>query len=80
MKRSNLLDLIKDARKHPEGAQASAGKWRAFKKADGAVDIWHYTTRLIEVGPRGKVRTISEGWGSVSDKRGIKTILEGMKT
>lgn len=78
MTRSNLTNLIVDARKHWNGAQCSGYKWRAHRRGNGNIEVWHWHTHMITVLPNNSIVTISDGWGSPSDKSGISKIKSGL--
>jgi hypothetical protein len=73
-RRTNLSNLLSAAREGGE-ATASSGRWAASRGPDGNVDIYHHTTHMVTVEADGEVVPINEGWGSVSDKCGIRKIL-----
>ena len=75
MKQSNLANLVVDAVRHGS-ASASGQKWRAHY-ADGVTEVWHFNTRLIDVARDGTVTPVNPGWGSTTDRCGIRRITAG---
>jgi hypothetical protein len=80
MFRSNLSNLVADAFRHGE-ASASDRKWQAFRFG-GIVGVWHYDTRLFDVTCKapdggGRVVPVDPGWGSASDRAGVRRITDG---
>ena len=73
--RSNLSNLISDAHRHME-SQASAGKWRAYFTGRG-VDVWHHATHLFTFLNDGTVVPINAGYGSTTDRCGVRRITQG---
>ena len=73
--RSNLSNLISDAHRHME-SQASAGKWRAYFTGQG-VDVWHHATHLFTFLNDGTVVPINAGYGSTTDRCGVRRITQG---
>lgn len=47
------------------------GAWRAVQVADDKREIWHYGT-LMALANDGTLVQVSAGWGSVSDKAGMR--------
>jgi hypothetical protein len=71
--RANQETLVAVARRH---GKAVASSWRAYRDNDsGAVLVWHYDTLMLEIDDDNTVRGISGGWGSMTDKCGIRKIL-----
>jgi len=90
MKSSNLSNLIQDAVEYRR-ASASAGKWVAvlvqgdpvFDRAM-IVEVWHHGTHMFDARMGHKDFTASEavtpvdpGYGSTSDRCGVRRITEG---
>ena len=75
MKRSNLTNLVVDAVRHGE-ASASSRHWQA-SYTDGIVSVWHYATHMIDVTRGGIVTPVNPGWGSTTDRCGIRRITAG---
>lgn len=88
---STLKNLINDAYKAgPFGhASASAGRWEASMYTPAAygsdvrvIGVFHHGTELIRVvmdenGAASKVVPISSGWGSTTDRCGVRKITDG---
>ena len=70
----NLTNLVAIARKKVGTTMASS---RRAERCEGetVVDIYHYATLMLSVHDDGKVTPISKGWGSMSDKKGVRKIL-----
>ena len=56
-------------------AQASGGAWHPTLTESGSVVMGDGDTGMIGVKADGTVIPSSRGWGSVSDKQGIKKVL-----
>ena len=81
MKQSNLTNLVIDACRHG-GASASGRKWQAVVCLGGRgerpyVAIWHFNTHMIDVTRGGIVTPVNPGWGSTTDRCGIRKITAG---
>lgn len=75
---ATLRTLITTARKAKSGkATASEGRWKAVIGIDG-VYVYHYTTQMIIVTPDNDIIAVNEGWGSQTDKRGVREIARGV--
>ena len=89
--RSNLTNLVRDAIRHGE-ATASSGKWRAYRspcergKSNPygwardpyyAVEVWHHNTAMFRVYQDGAVAPLDTGWGSTTDRCGVRKITSG---
>jgi hypothetical protein len=86
--RSNLTNLVRDAMAHGE-ATASDGKWRAYRdpcergKSNPyrdpyyAVEVWHHATAMIRVYGDGEVIGLDPGYGSTTDRCGIRRVTAG---
>jgi hypothetical protein len=73
---ASLSTLIEDAVLKGR-ATASDGRWRAYRQGDEVI-VRHFSTDMIAVCMTTmKVRPISEGWGSMTDKVGIGKVLRG---
>lgn len=75
MYRSNLKNLVRDAFVHGE-ASASDGRWYAWHFG-GAVGVWHYRTHMFNVTRDGQVIPVNPGWGSMTDRAGVRRITDG---
>ena len=67
-------------RPHVPNKVSFAGSNRAWKSVDmdnGDRDIYHYSTRMGFIRD-GNFYQVSDGWGSVSDKQGIRKILRSL--
>jgi len=75
---ATLQTLITTARKAKSGkAQASEGRWKAVRHDDG-VCVYHYATQMVLVTPDNEIIPVNAGWGSMTDKKGIRTIARGI--
>ena len=75
---ATLRTLVTTARKAKSGkAQASEGRWKAVRHDDG-VCVYHYHTQMILITPDNDIVAINEGWGSRTDKRGVREIARGI--
>ena len=88
---STLKNLINDAYKAGVfgHASASAGRWQADMYTPAAygsdvrvIGVWHHGTELIRVvmdenGVASKVIPIDSGWGSTTDRCGVRKITDG---
>ena len=75
MKQSNFKNLISDAHRHMEAA-ASSGRWQAFFTGPG-VDVYHFRTHMFTFLNDGTVGPVNPGWGSTTDRCGVRRITEG---
>ena len=75
MKQSNLANLVVDAIRHGD-ASASGRNWQA-SYTDGTVAVWHFSTHMINVARDGTVTPVNPGWGSTTDRCGIRKITAG---
>ena len=89
MKSSNLSSLIQDAILH-RSASASNGKWVAMLVQGDpvfdtamVVEVWHHGTHMFEAFmgtpmPASEgVTPVNPGYGSTSDRCGVRRITEG---
>ena len=90
MKSSNLSNLVQDAVEYRR-ASASDGKWVAVLvqgdpvfDAEMLVEVWHHGTHMFDcrMGLRGMpasagVTPVGPGYGSTSDRCGVRRITEG---
>ena len=85
MKQSNLANLVVDAYRYDESS-ASGRNWRAIKRWSGLrprsvdsqiVGVWHFSTHMIDVARDGTVTPVNPGWGSTTDRCGIRKITAG---
>ena len=75
---ATLRTLVTTARKAKSGkAQASEGRWKAIRHDDG-VCVYHYFTQMIRITPDNEIVAVNEGWGSMTDKRGVREIARGV--
>ena len=87
---STLKNLINDAYRAGwrSYASASAGRWQAEAYSreafsdDTVIGVWHHGTELIRVvmdknGVASKVIPIDSGWGSTTDRCGVRKITDG---
>ena len=77
MKQSNLTNLVVDAIRHGD-ASASGRKWQAhYDVFNGTVSVYHFSTHMINVARDGTVTPVNPGWGSTTDRCGIRKITAG---
>lgn len=75
---ATLGTLITTARTAKSGkAQASEGRWKAVRHDDG-VCVYHHATQMILVTPDNEIIPVNAGWGSMTDKVGIRKIAQGI--
>jgi hypothetical protein len=75
---ATLRTLVTTARTNRRGrALASDGRWKAVRHHDG-VHVYHYTTEMILITPENDIIAINEGWGSMTDKKGVREIARGV--
>lgn len=75
---ATLRTLVTTARKAKSGkAQASEGRWKAVFHYDG-VHVYHHTTEMILITHDNDIIAVNEGWGSQTDKRGVREIARGI--
>ena len=77
MTRSNLNNLIFDARANKYGAQCSQFRWRAIP-TDDSIEVWHWYTHMVTILKDNTTVRFSEGWDSPTDKSGISRIKSGL--
>jgi len=72
-----IEDFVK--RPHKVGKLHKIGNrgWSALDRESGDREVYHYST-LMGIIRNGKYYQVSDGWGSVSDKQGIKKILRAL--
>ena len=75
MKQSNLTNLVVDAIRHGD-ASASGRNWQA-SYTDGTVSVYHFSTHMINIARDGTVTPVNPGWGSTTDRCGIRKITAG---
>ena len=72
----NLTNLVAIARSKGGPSTTKASSWSAVRyEGEPLVDIYHYATLMLSVHDDGTIVPISKGWGSMSDKKGVRTIL-----
>ena len=72
----NLTNLVAIARSKGGPSTTKASSWSAVRyEGEPWVDIYHYATLMLSVHDAGHVVPRSKGWGSMSDKKGVRTIL-----
>jgi hypothetical protein len=77
--RANLSTLLKTAAKTDDEVVASS--WRAQRHATRPqiITVWHYKTAMFQYDMvQGNVIPLNEGWGSMSDKHGVRKVLAGV--
>lgn len=75
---ATLRTLVTTAREAKSGkAQASDGRWKAVFHYDG-VRVYHYHTEMIIVTHENDIIAVNQGWGSKTDKCGIREIAKGV--
>ena len=68
-----MLELVKVARSKGMGV---ASTWTAIRHDDtGTVSVSHYSTHMFNVLGDDTVEPVSRGWGSMTDKCGVRKIL-----
>lgn len=78
-KSASLGTIVATARKRHDGqATASGGRWHAYSDDDGDVVVCHYRTAMLVVHADNTVTAISAGWGSMTDKCGVRAIMRGI--
>ena len=74
MNLTNLVEIARNRRHNGDGIMCSS--WRAVNHGlDGYVEIYHYSTLMLEISDDNIVTPISKGRGSVTDKKGVRKIL-----
>jgi hypothetical protein len=73
--RANQETLVAVARQH---GTAVASTWRAVRRSDDSVSVWHHGTEMMRVFPDNTATAVSFGWGSMTDKCGIRKILRNV--
>lgn len=79
--RSNLDNLINTTFKVRLGDYVHASTWRALRHMSRpqVVVVYHHTTVMFEYDAvQRKVTPLNSGWGSRSDKDGVRKILAGV--
>ena len=85
MKRSNLSSLVAHSWMYGE-ATASNGRWRGVLRwpsddPEGRgreiVEVWHRGTHMLSLTRDGAVTAINRGYGSTSDRCGVRRITAG---
>ncbi len=79
-RRSNLRNLVFDAFSHGE-ATAGGRNWRATRvnqhRNPDYVGIEHHGTHMFNVTRGGVVEPVDSGWGSATDRGGVRAITSG---
>ena len=80
MKQSNLANLVDDAFYHGK-AQASGYRWKAERQTMSVL-VTHHSTPMFKVwmcdtSCKHNVQPIDRGYGSTSDRCGVRRITEG---
>lgn len=70
--RTNQKNLVRVAR---EKGTAVASSWTGYGRPDGSVAVVHYSTHMVTVNADNSVTAESRGWGSMTDKCGLRKIL-----
>ena len=84
MKRSNLTSLVAHSWIYGE-ATASNGNWRGVLtvlvdpegRGREIVEVWHRGTHMLSLTRDGAVTAVNRGYGSTSDRCGIRRITAG---
>ena len=72
----NLTNLVAIARSKGGNSTTKASSWRAERvNGESVTGIFHYSTLMFCVTDDDEVFAVSKGWGSMSDKKGVRTIL-----
>ena len=76
--RATLENLVAVAETYGE-SEASAGRWWATRSydeftGDMTITVGHFSTVMLNI-TDGVVVPLSKGWGSMTDKQGIRKIL-----
>lgn len=75
-KRTNQRNLVRVARALGESVASS---WSAYRRSGGSwgdhVAVWHYNTLMFLVHADDTVTPISRGYGSMTDKCGLRKVL-----
>jgi hypothetical protein len=74
-RRSNLPNLVVDAFEHSEST-ASNRNWRATRMGN-YVGVEHHGTHMFNVSRAGVVEPVNRGWGSMTDRCGVRRITAG---
>lgn len=73
----NLTNLVAIARKKVGTTKVSS--WSATRhEGEPWVDIYHYGTLMLVVHDDNKISPIDRGWGSMTDKQGIRKVLKNV--
>lgn len=77
---ATLLTLVTTARTAKSGkAQASEGRWVAIMNPDTrTASIYHYNAHMVNITVDNEIIPINAGWGSMTDKKGIRRIAQGV--
>lgn len=77
---ATLLTLVNTARTaKSRKAQASEGRWVAVMNPDTrTASVYHYSTHMVNITVDNEIIPINAGWGSMTDKKGIRKIAQGI--
>jgi hypothetical protein len=71
---TNLVEIARNRWHNGDGIKCSS--WRAVNHGlNGYLEIYHYATLMMIIHDDDTITPISKGWGSMSDKKGVRTIL-----
>lgn len=70
--RTNRRNLVRVARAK---GHSVASSWQGHLSVGGTVVVFHYQTHMVTVLPDNTVVPVSAGWGSMSDKCGVREVL-----
>lgn len=77
--RATLPTLLDVASKTSKKVVASSWKAQRHATRPHIITVWHYTTVMFQYDmAQQNVIPINEGWGSTSDKQGVRKILSGV--
>lgn len=77
--RATLPTLLDIASKTDKRVVASSWEAQRHATRPNIITVWHYTTVMFQfdMTQRGVI-PLNEGWGSTSDKQGVRKILAGV--
>ena len=77
--RATLPTLLDIASKTSKKVVASSWEAQRHATRPHIITVWHYTTAMFQFDTIQKaVIPINSGWGSTSDKQGVRKILAGV--